>query len=364
MQKMEYKELRKRGLKELKAKLKGLFVEHAEIIKEFRYKKYKGQKLKDELASFIIGKAFVRDLMQESTATEITTTVDYSKPKPEIQYIKDTFEEYLGKKTHISASDIKNFLHSPRYYFYKAFEEVKQPNKENERHFPIGSAVHEVILEPELFKSNYIIAPKFDMRTLVGKQGYAEFLVNSNGKTILFEDEYTMAVKMGVSASQNDTFVDLIKDSYRELSCYTTDEKTGLPLRMRPDSFSKTKSTITDIKTCRESSPSKFKWDVRSFGYAISSAFYMDFLKRENYVFCAIEKSPPYETALYVLDDEMTEYGRTQYRMGLDLIKWSMDNNYWCSYNEFEILKECYELGNLDEFFQIKEASEKITILK
>jgi hypothetical protein len=361
---MEYKKLRKKGIIELKEQLKELYAGHQEIIKELSKNGVKRQALKDALAKLIIDKAYMHDAQEEYEPTETTTIVSDSKPKPQIEYVKDTFEEYLGKKTHISASDIKNFLHSPRYYYYKAFEEVKQKNKETERHFPIGSAVHEVILEPELFKSNYVIAPKFDMRTKLGKDGYAEFLLGSNGKTILFEDEYTMAVAMGESASHNDTFVDLIKESYRELSCYTVDEKTGILLRMRPDSFSKTKSTITDIKTCRESSPSKFKWDVRSFGYAISSAFYCDFLNRENYVFCAIEKSPPYETALYVLDDELTEYGRQQYRMGLDLLKWSRDNNYWCSYNEFEILKECYELGNLDEFFQIKEASEKITILK
>jgi hypothetical protein len=361
---MDYKELRKKGIKELKAQVKELYVGHADLIKEIVEGNTKRQIVKNALATLIMEKAYMYNESQELTATQTTTIVDYSKPKPEIEYVKDTFEEYLGKKTHISASNIKNFLHSPRYYYYKAFEEVRQPNKDSERHFPIGSAVHEVILEPELFKSNYVIAPKFDMRTKLGKDSYAEFVENSKGKTILFEDEYEMAIKMGLSASGNDTFVDLIKDSYRELSCYTIDEKTGLPLRMRPDSFSKTKSTITDIKTCRESSPSKFKWDVRSFGYAISSAFYMDFLKRENYVFCAIEKAPPYETALYVLDDEMVEYGRSQYRMALDLMKWSMDNNYWCSYNEFEILKECYELGNLDEFFAIKNASEKITILK
>jgi hypothetical protein len=90
----------------------------------------------------------------------------------------------------------------------------------------------------------------------------------------------------------------------------------------------------------------------------------MDFLKRENYVFCAIEKQAPYQTALYILDDEMVEYGRGQYRMALDLLKWSKDNDYWCSYNEFEILKECYELGNLDDFMDIKDKSEKITIIR
>ena len=89
----------------------------------------------------------------------------------------------------------------------------------------------------------------------------------------------------------------------------------------------------------------------------------MDFLGRENYIFAAVEKEAPFQISLYALNDEMIQYGREQYRMGLDLLKWSMDNNYWCNYNEFEVLKECYQLGNLDQFFDLKENSELITIL-
>ena len=39
----------------------------------------------------------------------------------ETAYVKDSFSEYLGKKDHISASDIKNFMKSPKYYFYKKY---------------------------------------------------------------------------------------------------------------------------------------------------------------------------------------------------------------------------------------------------
>ena len=278
-----------------------------------------------------------------------------------IEYVKDSFAEYLGNKKRISASDIKNFLVSPRYYFYKKYEEEKKESVE--RHFIIGSALHELILEPEFFKNNYLVTPKFDMRTNVGKTAHAEFLQQAEGKVLLNIEEYEMIVKMGQSASENETFLELIWDSYRELSCYTIDEKTGLDLKMRPDSFAKNKSTITDIKSCQKSSYKDFKGDVYKFGYSITSAFYKDFLNRENYVFCAIEKQAPYQTALYMLSDEMIEYGRTQYRMALDLLKWSYDNNYWCAYNEFDMLKECYDLGNLDKFLELKESSEKITII-
>jgi hypothetical protein len=80
-------------------------------------------------------------------------------------------------------------------------------------------------------------------------------------------------------------------------------------------------------------------------------------------VFVAIEKAAPFQTSMYQLDDEKVDSGRKQYRMALDLIKWSNDNNYWCDYNEFEVLKECYDLENLDQFFDIIEKSEGIILI-
>jgi hypothetical protein len=278
----------------------------------------------------------------------------------EINFRKDTFAEYLSGDG-ISASDIKSFIKSPRLYYYQKNAEKE---KEAQRHFAIGSAVHEMILEPELFKLNYLVCPKIDKRTKEGKEQFALFAEQAKGKIILYDDEMEMIIQMAANARMNNTFMELLNDSYYEVSCYTTDEKTGLGIRLRPDILPLKKSTIVDIKTCIESSPRKFKSDVYSFGYSISAAFYLDFLKRENYVFAAIEKTPPYQAGLYVLTDEMVEYGREQYRMGLDLMKWSIDNNYWCDYVEFEILKESYALGSLDNALETIQQSELIKILE
>lgn len=278
----------------------------------------------------------------------------------DMKFVKDTFSEYLGKKDHISSSDIKNVLKSPKYYFWNKYQKVE---KEDGRHFAIGSALHELIMEPHLFKSNYIVFPKVDKRTKEGKAAYESFITEAAGKTIINEEEMEMIVQMAQNASENEILLSFLKDSYREVSAYTTDEKTGLKLKMRPDILCTNKSTIVDIKSCVDSSPKKFKGDVYSYGYSLSAAFYCDNLNRENYIFAAIEKSQPYQTSLFSLNDEMIEYGRTQYRLGLDILKWSYDNNYWCDYNELEILKECFELGNEDEFLKIKNDSVRITIL-
>jgi exodeoxyribonuclease VIII len=279
----------------------------------------------------------------------------------QVQYVKDTFPEYLGKKDHISASDIKNFLKSPKYYYWNKYLKTE---KEDGRHFAIGSAIHELILEPQLFLSNYIVMPKVDRRTKDGKLQYEQFMFEAQGKTMLDTEEMIMITEMVKNATDNKTFMALLENSHRELSAYLVDEKTGLKLKVRPDILPQTKSTIIDIKSCLDSSPKKFKGDVYSYGYSLSASYYCDLLKRENYVFAAIEKSQPYQTSLYALSDEMMEYGRQQYRMGLDLLKWSYDNNYWCDHNEFEILKECRELENLEQFFEINESSTKITILQ
>lgn len=297
--------------------------------------------------------------MEEQNTSSLTYEL---QSKQKISYVEDTFEEYLSKKDHIAASDLKNFMKSPMLYQYEKYHKDLE-KKAEQRHFSIGSGLHEMILQPKLFSTNYVVAPKFDRRTKVGKEAYAEFQINSEGKTILFEDEMDMIRQMADNGLNHATFMDLIKESVREISCYTTDAKTGLKLRMRPDSLATNKSTITDIKSCLDSSAKKFKGDVYNYGYSLSAAYYCDFLNKENYVFAAMEKKPPFQIGLYVLNDEMMDYGRSQYRTGLDLLKWSYDNDYWCNHNEFELLKECYDLGDLESFFDVKEKSQLVTIL-
>lgn len=278
-----------------------------------------------------------------------------------IEYVKDTFSEYLSKKDHVAASDIKMFLKSPRmYYYHKHAVKVEDTTK---RHFPVGSAVHEKIMEPELFDSNFVVSQKFDRRTKQGKEDAIAFELANQDRLIINEDEMSMIEQMSINARQNATFMELLEDSLFEISCYTVDEVTGLKIRMRPDMFPQTKSTIVDIKSCLDSSPKKFKKDIYSYDYSLSASYYSDFLKRENYIFAAVEKQAPFQTSLYAISDEMLDYGRYQYRMGLDLLKWSIDNDYWCDYVEFEILKESYLLGDTSDVLDTIQKSELIKIL-
>ena len=280
------------------------------------------------------------------------------------EYTKDSFSTYLGKKDHISASDIKNFSRSPLYYYYKKYDVKFKTAKTEGRHFALGSALHECILEPHQFFDNYVVSPKFDKRTKVGKIDCELWENDNKDRTIIMEDEMDAIIKMGESALKNQALIDIMKDSYREMSIYTVDEQTGLKIKLRPDVFCGDKKTIVDLKTTQDGSPKGFKRDVFSYSYNITDAFYRDFAKREDYIFCAIEKTEPFQISLYQLPDEMTDFGRREYRMCLDLLEWSYKHNFWADYADFQLLKECLELECLDNFFELKKNDSGIILLK
>lgn len=270
-----------------------------------------------------------------------------------IKYTQDDFNEYLAKKEFISSSDIKNFLVSPKYYYFKKYQEKK--DKEQKKHFALGTAIHSYVLTKELFHSDYVVSEKHDLRTKTGKEKLAEFTKQHEGKSIITEEEMKTIVAISDSCKQNKTLVSILEDSTPELSIYTVDKQTGLKIRMRPDIYCNSKPTICDLKSCVTSDIRNFKYNVFKYGYHITNAFYSHFSHKPCYVFAALEKEEPNQVSLYTLSPKIINEGSELFRMGLDLLAWSYKHNYWCDYSEFALLKTLYLGDNLDLFFDAKE---------
>lgn len=262
-----------------------------------------------------------------------------------VKYVKDTHFEYLFKEEYISVSDIELFLKSPRSYFYS-----KNNFEDQDQEMPLNVAIFEYIMNRELFDRNFIVSPKFNKRTTQGKKDYADFVQMANGKYVLTEDEMEMIIQASVGVMMNRSFLSLLEKSQYDLSVYSKDKKTGLNVKLRPHVVSDERNTLIHFMGCSDNSPKKFKLDAEEKQYGLCAAFHIDFLNLEDFVFGAIEKKPPYQTVLYRLPKQLIEHGRKQYRMGLDLLKWSIDNNYWCDYVEFEFLKEAYTKKKLKTF--------------
>lgn len=269
-----------------------------------------------------------------------------------IEYKKDTFSVYLSTVDHVSASDIKNFLISPKFYFFNKYE---NKNKEENKTLTLGSAIHALVLEPDEFYQHYVVSQKYDLRTKIGKEKSIEFAKQNEGKRVITEDEMKTVVAISNSCKQNKTLVSILEDSTPELSIYTVDKETGLKIRLRPDIYCNSKPTICDLKSCVTSDIKNFKYSVFKYSYHITSAFYSHFSRKPCYVFAALEKEEPNQVSLYTLSPKIINEGKELFRMGLDLLAWSYKHNYWCDYSEFALLKTLYLGDNLDLFFETKE---------
>lgn len=121
-----------------------------------------------------------------------------------------------------------------------------------------------------------------------------------------------------------------------EMCLFCEDPETGLQLKCRTDWLSGT--SIVDLKTCLDASKLGFSRTVAKFGYDIQSAFNLDIanrlgLEKENFIFIAAEKKPPYAVAVYLLDEESIEIGRSKYRRLLTRYMECVSTDTWPGYS-------------------------------
>ncbi|MEM2138657.1 MAG: PD-(D/E)XK nuclease-like domain-containing protein, partial [Candidatus Woesearchaeota archaeon] len=161
---------------------------------------------------------------------------------------------------------------------------------------------------------------------------------------------------------KNKRLLELLNDSIREKPFYIIDDKTKINLKLKPDCICNNFNTIIDFKTT--TSFESFRYDMFKYKYNISAAFYQKYLKKENYLFVAIKKEKPVEIDFYQFSDTIIEKTKEDIEMYLDLLYFCKENNYYPTSNEFYIMKECYKLGNLNEFFNIiKNSNPNINIV-
>lgn len=162
-----------------------------------------------------------------------------------IDNISDTDYEKLEG---INFSKLKHFLDSP-YHFKKNME--KTEDEEDKTALRIGLAVHCLALQPHLFNEKFAVMVECDRRTKEGKQMWAEFIANNQGKMSLSIKEFNTAMKCFESIKHNNYFkaVSNMKDEVFFEAGGST-ELFGSKIKGRVDLFNRTKNIVLDIKTC------------------------------------------------------------------------------------------------------------------
>lgn len=202
---------------------------------------------------------------------------------------------------------------------YDHYLAYKEKYDEPSRNLIIGSAVHDSILQPELFDKNYVVKPNIDRRTKVGKEQWAEFIKKNFGKEVLTKDETHTVEMIKRRVLSHPVASKMLAHSQREYSGWFMEE--GALCKFRPDIY-KPKQFIADIKTTEDASLNAFRRSIAKFSYDKQAAFYQAGIKAITgdevpFYFIAVEKTPPYGIAIYKASESMLEVGRELYKNDL-----------------------------------------------
>ena len=221
--------------------------------------------------------------------------------KPEII----TNAEYHGRKTHLSSTNVRTFNKNKKQFKYGLIHELVKQTKA----MADGTAVHSFFLEKDKFNTDYVTKPAdIKLNTKVGK----EWAQEHQGK-IIIDFEFSNNL-LEMEKSFMDSPAKLIYDNkgQTELS-YFWDDLQLVKGKCRPDWISDDGSIVVDIKTTTDASPKGFQKSISNWGYHLQLGWYIRGLRKlglpaKEFIFIAIEKTPPFSVGVYRADQEMINF--------------------------------------------------------
>jgi len=214
----------------------------------------------------------------------------------------------------ISASQLKTVMQSP-YHYWSRYLDPDRVAMAPTAAMRFGSLAHCAVLEPDELSKRYQLAP--DRRTKEGKAAVVEMA--AAGIEAVSEADMVLAVNMAVAVHGHPTAGALLQSGQAEQSFWWDDIATGMRCKCRPDWFDGT--TIVDLKTCQDASPTGFAKAVANFGYSIQAAHYLAGTLATRFIFVAVEKTAPYAIGVYELDTEALIHGSIARHNALQILQ-------------------------------------------
>jgi exodeoxyribonuclease VIII len=246
-------------------------------------------------------------------------------------------QDYHGSLEFVSSSGLKEIAkNSPRHFINMLCEQQFGKTEEEPEHFRFGRIAHMMLLEPSKFRENYIAMPDFgDMRSKINREAKEAWVKDQPANAILLnQKEMSDLTRMAGSILSNPIAKKILSEGMVEASLFFRDKDTGILCRSRPDIF-QIGGYVVDFKTTQDSSPGVFSNSIRSYRYDLQMAFYYDAVKLvtgkepEAAVIIACDKKAPFDTGIYMLDDDALETGRQWYKQALRILKVCIEKKKW-----------------------------------
>lgn len=237
-----------------------------------------------------------------------------------------SMEDYLALYPHtIGKSDILAFMSSPLQSIYQG-----TTPKEYKRHFSIGSAFNDLLIDPERY-GKYQTLPEINKRTNAGKAFYADLVANFGEEYLITKSDRLTVELMAYAAQEHPEYERMVLAPPANMKMLTQRKEAtmlytdpyGILLRGRPDvilTYSPTNRVrshvIYDIKTTKDASLNSFARDFYNYGYWMQSALYSYILHRLEPMdvmptckIFAVETSAPYHVRCFEVDPVTIGYG-------------------------------------------------------
>lgn len=238
----------------------------------------------------------------------------------------------------VSSTDLKHMTKSPQHFRY-----WKDHPQEDTPALLIGRASHKYALEKDDFFTEFAIAPNIDRRTKAGKEEYARFLEESNGKDIISADDFQKIKEMRETLYAT-PFVGQLLNGEKELSFFTKDEETGLMMKIRPDCITNIRDTyiLIDFKTTTDASGEAFMKSAINLMYDLQLSYYKNVLDKvtgRNYsvIFIAQETKPPYVVNVLEANEYFLKSGADMWRTYLNMYAECKRTGVWNGYVAGEV---------------------------
>jgi hypothetical protein len=201
-----------------------------------------------------------------------------------------------------------------------------------------GRGFHCALLEPACFARTYCVEPEWgDCRKTDNKLRRDSWRLEHANLNLVSRADYDSWVGMAEAVRAHPTIGRLLAAGEPEITLRWRDADTGLECKARADSYVERHATVLDVKTCMDARPHAFARSVAAYGYHRQEAFYRRGFKAlglelREFVFVAVEKTPPYGVRIYLLNAEALEAGERAVSRSMSALAGAMQNGQWPAY--------------------------------
>jgi hypothetical protein len=242
-----------------------------------------------------------------------------------------SWDEYRAIRA-VNHSTLKVLDHSPKHYRHN----LSNPTETDA--LRLGIAAHCAVLEPKRFASDFAVwrERKANGDTLQRRgEEWRAFVAANPGCTIITEDQETDALTMQLAISGCREAMEYLSHGDPEVTLLW--EMNGRACKGRVDWLTHLGKgpVLVGIKTAADVRIDFFSRAAARLLYHCQWPFYLDAyetitgVRPVEVVEIVVEKKPPYDVVVYVIDDDVLEIGRAKYLQLLERLDHCESENDW-----------------------------------